>query len=171
MLERAGRADEAIRILGEDIARRRFLSEDTLVAYAELLARHGRLDELRELATGQDARTTLPVHARALWDHGRVREAETVMRDALAADDWDGYRAWLSSALWRAFALAGLGRAERRSPWSKPTRIRGPTPVSSGPASSAPPGALPTPWPSSAPPRRRPRRPRREDGYSVEPPF
>ncbi|MFE0772697.1 hypothetical protein [Streptomyces sp. NPDC058861] len=101
VLERAGRADEAIRVLGEDIARRRFLSENTLVAHAELLARHGRLDELRELTTGRDARTTLPVYARALWDHGRVREAEAVMRDAIAADDWDGYRAWLSSALWR----------------------------------------------------------------------
>ncbi|WP_260606708.1 hypothetical protein [Streptomyces sp. WAC08241] len=172
MLERAGRADEAIRILGEDIARRRFLSEDTLVAYAELLARHGRLDELRELATGQDARTTLPVHARALWDHGRVREAETVMRDALAADDWDGYRAWLSSALWRAFALAGLGRAEEAvavveahpDPWTDPRVVRAGLLGAAGRLADA------VAEQRAAEAKTAPV-PRREDGYSVEPPF
>ncbi len=101
VLERAGRADEAIRILGEDVAGRRFLSENTLTAYAELLARHGRLDTLRTLATGQDARTLLHIYAGALRDHGRTQEAETVMREAIAADDWVGHRAWLSSALLR----------------------------------------------------------------------
>ncbi|MFC8464548.1 hypothetical protein [Streptomyces sp. NPDC057250] len=101
VLERAGRADEAIRLLGEDIAGRRFLSQNTLTAYAELLARHGRLDELSELATGQDAHSVLDTYAGALRDHGRAREAETVMRAAIAADDWVGYRAWLSSFLLR----------------------------------------------------------------------
>ncbi|MFF2014326.1 hypothetical protein ACFVWY_35580 [Streptomyces sp. NPDC058195] len=99
VLERAGRADEAIRILGQDIARRCFLAQNTLVAYAELLARHGRLDELRKLVGGQDARTVLDVYAGALRSDGRVEEAEAVMRDAIAADDWVGYRAWLSSML------------------------------------------------------------------------
>lgn len=101
VLERAGRADEAIRNLGQDIAGRRFLTQDTLTAYAGLLARHGRLDELRELSTGQDAHTVLPVYSGALRDHGRAGEAEAVMRDAIAADDWVGYRAWLSSVLLR----------------------------------------------------------------------
>ncbi|MFD4863417.1 tetratricopeptide repeat protein [Streptomyces atratus] len=101
VLERAGRADEAIRILGQDIAGRRFLAQNTLTAYAELLARHSRLDELRELSTGQDAHTVLDIYAGALRDHGRAEEAETVMRDAIAADDWVGYRAWLSSTLLR----------------------------------------------------------------------
>ncbi|WP_227745303.1 tetratricopeptide repeat protein [Streptomyces nodosus] len=101
VLERAGRADEAIRILGQDIVENSYLTLNTLTAYAELLARHHRLDELRELATGQDAHTVLHIYAGALRDHGRAHEAETVMRDAIAADDWVGYRAWLSSALLR----------------------------------------------------------------------
>ncbi|MFJ9106468.1 hypothetical protein [Streptomyces sp. NPDC102283] len=99
VLERAGRAEEAIRILGQDIAGRRFLAQNTLIAYAELLARHGRLRELRELGDGQDAHTVLDIYAGALRRHGRVEEAEAVMRDAIAADDWVGYRAWLSSML------------------------------------------------------------------------
>ncbi|MFI9585971.1 hypothetical protein ACIHCQ_29955 [Streptomyces sp. NPDC052236] len=101
VLERAGRADEAIRVLGQDIAGRCYLTQNTLTAYAELLARHGRLDELRELATGQDAHTVLDLYAGALRRHGRTEEAEVVMRTAIAADDWVGYRAWLSSALLR----------------------------------------------------------------------
>ncbi|MGW4688059.1 hypothetical protein ACWEPM_24640 [Streptomyces sp. NPDC004244] len=101
VLERAGRADEAIRILGEDVAGRRFLTQNTLTAYAELLARRGRLGELRELAAGRDTHTVLPVYAGALRDRGRAGEAETLMREAIAADDWVGYRAWLSSALVR----------------------------------------------------------------------
>ncbi|MFF7140734.1 tetratricopeptide repeat protein [Streptomyces nodosus] len=101
VLERAGRADEAIRILGQDIAENSHLTLNTLTAYAELLARHHRLDELREPATGQDAHTVLHIYAGALRDHGRAHETETVMRDAIAADDWVGYRAWLSSALLR----------------------------------------------------------------------
>ncbi|WP_405434701.1 hypothetical protein [Streptomyces anulatus] len=99
VLERAGRVDEAIRILGQDIAGRRFLAQNTLVTYAELLARHRRFDELRELGVGQDVRTVLDIYAGALRSDGRVEETEAVMRDAIAADDWVGYRAWLSSML------------------------------------------------------------------------
>ncbi|MER6523043.1 hypothetical protein ABT246_40295 [Streptomyces sp. NPDC001553] len=101
VLERAGHTDEAIRILGQDIAGHHYLTQNALTAYAGLLARHGRLDELRELATGQNAHSVLDVYAGALRDHGRAEEAETVMREAIAADDWVGYRAWLSSALLR----------------------------------------------------------------------
>ncbi|MFJ3088276.1 hypothetical protein [Streptomyces sp. NPDC086838] len=49
VLERADRADEAIQLLGQDIAGRRSLAHNTLIAYAELLARHGRFEVLREL--------------------------------------------------------------------------------------------------------------------------
>ncbi|MEV7482147.1 hypothetical protein ACIOYT_22650 [Streptomyces halstedii] len=99
VLEGAGRADEAIRVLGQDIAGHPLLEESTLTVYAGLLARHGRLDELRQLAADQDAHTVLDIDADALRRHGRAEEAEAVMRDAIAADDWVGYRAWLSSML------------------------------------------------------------------------
>ncbi|WP_428957160.1 hypothetical protein [Streptomyces sp. cg35] len=99
VLERAGRPDEAIRILGRDITAGHCFSQGTLTAYAELLARHGRLAELRELSTGEHAHTVLDIYAGALRDHGRAAEAEAVMRNAIAADDWTGYRAWLSTTL------------------------------------------------------------------------
>lgn len=41
VLERTGRADEAIGILGQDIAADHYLTQKTLTAYAGLLARHG----------------------------------------------------------------------------------------------------------------------------------
>ncbi|MFE0962643.1 tetratricopeptide repeat protein [Streptomyces fungicidicus] len=199
VLERAGRAAEAIRILGEDIAGRRFFAQNTLAAYAELLALHGLLDELRELATGQDAHAVLHLYADALRDRGRAVDAETAMRDAIATDDWVGgpgfprpcckTAAWTTrspspnpasagttaptfwppssircstgprgcSTSWstpspcpitatRSSSTVGVltllpvsAVLRKRSPWSKHTRIRGPTPASSGPASSAPP--------------------------------
>ncbi|WP_256641282.1 tetratricopeptide repeat protein [Streptomyces murinus] len=101
VLERAGHIDEAIQVLGEDMAEDRYLTQNTVTAYAELLARHGRLDQLHELGIGKDARSVLHIYAGALRDLGRGEEAEVVMRDAIAADDWVGYRAWLSSALLR----------------------------------------------------------------------
>ncbi|MFD8012544.1 tetratricopeptide repeat protein [Streptomyces sp. NPDC058955] len=99
MLERMGRVDEAIRVFGADIAANRYGTQNTLTAYAELLSRHGRLDDLRELATGEHAHTVLDIFAGALRDCGRPGEAEAVMREAIAADDWVGYRAWLSAVL------------------------------------------------------------------------
>ncbi|MFI6875764.1 hypothetical protein ACIBL6_20240 [Streptomyces sp. NPDC050400] len=99
MLERMDRVDEASRVLGADIAAKRYGTQNTLTAYAELLSRHGQLDDLRKLASGEHAHTVLDVFADALRDRGRPAEAETVMRDAIAADDWVGYRAWLSSRL------------------------------------------------------------------------
>lgn len=99
MLERAGRADEAIRLLSQDIAGHRTLEQNNLTVYAGLLARHGQLDELRELTAVQDAHTVLDIYAGALRRHGRAEDAEAVMQEAIAADDWVGYRAWLSSML------------------------------------------------------------------------
>ncbi|MFF8409370.1 hypothetical protein [Streptomyces omiyaensis] len=99
VLERMDRADEATRVPGADTAVKRYGTPNTLTAYAELLSHHGRLDALREPATGEHAHTVLDVFAGALRDRGRGGEAETVMREPIATDDWAGYRAWLSAAL------------------------------------------------------------------------
>ncbi len=98
VLERAGLVDEAIRTLHAYTNRHRFANAQ--VAHAELLARHARLDELSELAA-REARDCLGVHADALRAHGRAREAEVLLRAALAADEWPGHRGTLSEALLR----------------------------------------------------------------------
>ncbi|WP_405896181.1 hypothetical protein OG242_00245 [Streptomyces sp. NBC_00727] len=96
VLERSGRNDEALRVLGAAA-----VSDPTtasLTVYAEALARHGRLAELRELAE-RHPHDFLDVYAGALWDRGRAAEAETVMREVIVLDGWVGYRSWLSTAL------------------------------------------------------------------------
>ncbi|MEW1551826.1 tetratricopeptide repeat protein [Streptomyces tsukubensis] len=99
VLERTGRADEAIRTLGADITTDHFKSQSTLTYYARLLARHDRLDELRTLATGDDANTLLDIYADALRDRGRPREAEELVRKFIATTDYIGHRAYLSMVL------------------------------------------------------------------------
>jgi tetratricopeptide (TPR) repeat protein len=101
VLERAGRADEAIRILGSDVAARRYLVQNTLTAYAELLARQGRIEELRALGTGEHATTVLSHYAKALEDLGRVDEAEAVLREFIDAGDHPGHRSALVDLLSR----------------------------------------------------------------------
>ncbi|MGY1578471.1 tetratricopeptide repeat protein [Streptomyces sp. MN13] len=101
VLERAGRADEAIRILGEDVAARRYLVQNTVTAYAELLARQGRIGELRALGTGEHATTVLGHYAKALEDLGRVDEAEAVLREFIDATDHPGHRGVLVDLLSR----------------------------------------------------------------------
>ncbi|MYV97568.1 hypothetical protein [Streptomyces sp. SID3343] len=81
VLERSGRVDEAIRILGADVATRRYGPENTVESYAELLARHGRIEELRQAVTGGHERTALRPLVKALEDAGRAREAETMLRE------------------------------------------------------------------------------------------
>ncbi|MFG2913400.1 hypothetical protein ACGF0D_10980 [Kitasatospora sp. NPDC048298] len=82
VLERMGRADEAIRVLGPVV------SELPRIAwlYAELLARQGRFEQLRELATGEHAEAALTAYADGLEESGRIREAEAVLREALEAE-------------------------------------------------------------------------------------
>ncbi|MFJ1708085.1 hypothetical protein [Kitasatospora sp. NPDC088346] len=87
VLERSGRTEEAIRILGADIAAGRFLTRNTLTAYAELLLRHGRIEALRELGAGNRAGVALPYYARALEGAGRAEEAEMVLREVIGSDE------------------------------------------------------------------------------------
>ncbi|MFD8178004.1 hypothetical protein [Streptomyces sp. NPDC059709] len=115
VLERAGRVDEAVRILRADIAAGRFLVQNTLTAYAELLQRNGRMDELRELGVGEHAHVGLPYYAKALEDRGRADEAESVLRRFVAADEWDRYR-WPLIEL-----LARQGRMDEALEVGRPT--------------------------------------------------
>lgn len=99
VLERVGRADEAIRLLGADFAAGRFPSQNILIYYARLLARHDRLGELRDLATGSKASVVLEVYADALRDRGRAEEAEALVREFIAVTGCLGHRAYLSRVL------------------------------------------------------------------------
>ncbi|MFD8479403.1 tetratricopeptide repeat protein [Kitasatospora sp. NPDC059673] len=101
VLERTGRADEAIRTLGADVAAGRYLSQNTLTCYAELLARHGRIEELRILGTGAKASAVLGHYAKALEDAGRAQEAEVVLREFLEITGHDTHRISLIGLLSR----------------------------------------------------------------------
>ncbi|MEU1289280.1 tetratricopeptide repeat protein [Kitasatospora sp. NPDC005856] len=82
VLERMGRADEAIRMLGPVVP----VIPQVAWLYAELLAGQGRIEQLRELATGEHAQLALDRCADALEQQGRFQEAEAVLREALEAD-------------------------------------------------------------------------------------
>ncbi|WP_330237527.1 tetratricopeptide repeat protein [Streptomyces sp. NBC_00525] len=87
VLERVGRVDDAVRALGSDIAAGRYLAQNTLEAYAALLRRNDRMEELRDLSTGEHAHVVLPYYAKALEEHGRAGEAETILRRHIETDE------------------------------------------------------------------------------------
>ncbi|GAA3271659.1 hypothetical protein [Streptomyces lavendulae] len=100
VLERSGRAEEAMRILGADVAARRYGPQNTVETYTELLARHGRIEELLQAAHGGHAREALPPLVRVLKDAGRADEAETILRAFIADTDYpDSYQALLMDLL------------------------------------------------------------------------
>ncbi|MEU1623319.1 hypothetical protein ABZ479_39260 [Streptomyces sp. NPDC005722] len=80
VLERSGRADEAISLLGADVDARRHGPENTVDFYAELLARHGRTEQLRDLATGTRNPKAVRAYVTAMEDLGRAAEAEAYLR-------------------------------------------------------------------------------------------
>ncbi|MGW4697431.1 tetratricopeptide repeat protein [Kitasatospora cineracea] len=100
VLERSGRADEAIRQFGADVAARRYGPLNNVESYAELLARHGRIEELRSLA-GTESRAAVPVYVRALEDAGRAGEAEAYLRGLIAAGKPGWYESMLMELLFR----------------------------------------------------------------------
>ncbi|GLX37600.1 hypothetical protein Sros01_36730 [Streptomyces roseochromogenus] len=100
VLERSGRAEEAMRILGADVAARQYGPQNTVETYAELLARHGRIEELLQAAHDGHAREALPPLVGALKDAGRADEAETILRTFIADSDYpDSYQALLMDLL------------------------------------------------------------------------
>ncbi|MGX1546111.1 tetratricopeptide repeat protein [Streptomyces adustus] len=86
VLERSGRVDEAIRLLGADVAARRYGPENTVVFYVELLARHGRVEDLRDLATGSHRYAAASPYVKVLENLGRAGEAEAYLRDCMAGE-------------------------------------------------------------------------------------
>ncbi|MER5596094.1 hypothetical protein [Streptomyces sp. NPDC002265] len=86
VLERSGRVDEAIRLLGADVAARRYGPENTVGFYVELLARHGRVEELRDLATGGRRTAAASPYVKVLENLGRAEEAEAYLRDCMAGE-------------------------------------------------------------------------------------
>ncbi|MFE4977019.1 tetratricopeptide repeat protein [Kitasatospora sp. NPDC056651] len=83
VLERMGRADEAIRLLGPVVS----AVPSIAWRYVDLLADQGRTEQLRELAAGEHAAHARRRYAEVLEEQGRVQEAEAVLREALEAGD------------------------------------------------------------------------------------
>ncbi|WP_024756019.1 tetratricopeptide repeat protein [Streptomyces exfoliatus] len=84
VLERAGRVEEAARTLRDAIVVRDTVMVGTVKALAGLCLRHGRVEELRELATGRHATYAVRDYARALGERGRSGEAEALLRELIA---------------------------------------------------------------------------------------
>lgn len=115
VLERAGRADEAIRGLGSCVAVGWYHTLNLYEAYAELLARHGRFDELRALVAGPRGGPAVGAFAGALEGLGRAAEAEAVLRERIDAHDHSGDRGLLMAL------LARQGRVDEAIEVGRPT--------------------------------------------------
>ncbi|WP_445527142.1 hypothetical protein [Streptomyces cyslabdanicus] len=76
------------------MAARRYGPQNNVEFYAELLARHGRVEELRDLADTQRYAAVGP-YVTALENLGRAGEAEAYLRDLIAAK----HPGWYESAL------------------------------------------------------------------------
>jgi hypothetical protein len=116
VLERSGRAEEAIRRLGRDVTEKRYGPQNTLSFYAELLARHGRVEELRALATGGHALVFREHYVAVLERLGRAAEAEAFLREPTETPDHHSARASTLTAL-----LARQGRLEEAVEAARPT--------------------------------------------------
>ncbi|MFF2173154.1 tetratricopeptide repeat protein [[Kitasatospora] papulosa] len=85
VLERSGRVEEAIAGLGADVAARRSSAEIMRMSYVRLLARHGRIEDLRQMATADQEDAAFEPLVTALENAGRAEEAEALLRDYIAA--------------------------------------------------------------------------------------
>ncbi|WP_307813129.1 hypothetical protein [Streptomyces sp. N35] len=93
VLERAGRVDDAIGLL-HDATAERYWSHNLLAAYAALLVRHQRIDALRDFCSGEHPDVGVPSFACALEQAGRDEEAEGVLREFVAAQQYPNHYRW-----------------------------------------------------------------------------
>ncbi|WP_160159805.1 hypothetical protein [Streptomyces sp. WAC05374] len=114
VLERSGRVEEAITVLGSDVAARRSGLELTTTYYARLLARHGRVEELWQLATGGPEYAAFEPLVRVLEETARAEQAETLLREHIATDHCPGnYQVLLMELLVRQGRLDDAVEAVR----------------------------------------------------------
>ncbi|WP_431789220.1 tetratricopeptide repeat protein [Streptomyces sp. G9] len=114
VLERAGRVDEAIAVLGADVAARRSSAEIMYASYARLLARHGRIEDLRQMATGDHEPAAFRPLVTALEEAGRPEEAEALLRDYITTTNCPGnYQSLLMELLIRQGRLDDAVEAVR----------------------------------------------------------
>ncbi|MFC8719026.1 hypothetical protein [Kitasatospora sp. NPDC057198] len=109
VLERCGRVDEAVDLLAADVAARRYGPQNNVEHYARLLARHGRIDALRDLA-GTEPRAAVTVYVRVLEDAGRYDEAIALTEGRSPEFLSENEEFWLRSNRWWLLGEAGRAR-------------------------------------------------------------
>lgn len=85
VLERQGRVDEALALLDTRIHHPNGTSVNVIEQYADILARHDRLADLREFAAGAGGRDAADRLAAVLEERGHVDAAADVLRPLAAA--------------------------------------------------------------------------------------
>ncbi|MEW2063744.1 hypothetical protein AB0899_23775 [Streptomyces sp. NPDC007002] len=124
VLERSGRAEEAIRVLGDDVAEHRYGPRNTVQSYAQLLARHGRVEQLQQAVTGGHAREALRPLTKAFTAAGRAQDAEEILRRHIATAEYPGNEQWFLIEFLieqRRFEEAiAVGRRTFEDPWESP---------------------------------------------------
>ncbi|MER7768766.1 hypothetical protein [Kitasatospora sp. NPDC096140] len=100
VLERSGRAEEAVEVLRTETASGRRHPVNFPEYYANLLARQGLIEELGSLAATEPY-AAFAVYAKALEDAGRAPEAEALLRGRIEAHDHSKDRAALMGLLVR----------------------------------------------------------------------
>ncbi|MEU5289492.1 CDC27 family protein [Streptomyces sp. CA-278952] len=124
VLERSGQVEEAIRVLGGDVAARRYGPQNTVQSYAQLLARHGRVEELQQAATGGHAREAFRPLMQAFTAAGRAQDAEEVLRRHIATARYPSSQQGLLMEFLieqgRFEEAITVGRPTFEDPWESP---------------------------------------------------